>query len=152
MSLFPKPLEKIVEPLLRPLFKSRGLAGTRILSDWPRIAGTELASHAVPEKLSFPAGGKTGGTLTIAVENGFALELQHLQPMILERINTYYGYQAVKRIAISHSFSPPPEPAAPPSPRQAAASGAYAVGNVADPELKSVLQSLANSLNGKYSG
>lgn len=150
MSLFPKPLDKIIAPLVKPLFKPRGLAGAHFVTDWPRIAGEELAAHCAPEKLSFPSGGKTGGTLTIAVENGFALELQHMQPVILERINTYYGYPAVARLAISHNFARRVEkPQQPPSPP---ASGArYEVKNIADPELGAALQSLANSLGGKYS-
>lgn len=146
MSLFPKPLHKIVEPLTRPLFKSRGMAGTRLLSDWPRIAGEQLADHCLPEKLSFPGGGKTDGTLTVAVENGFSLEVQHMQPVLLERINAYYGYPAVKRIVISHSF---PVRAAPPLPKAKTFKDGYKVENVADPDVKSALQSLANSLSGK---
>lgn len=149
MSLFPKPLHKIIEPLVKPIFKTRGLAGAHFLADWPRIAGEELASHCVPEKLSFPSGSKTGGTLTIAVENGFALEFQHMQPVILERINMYYGYQAVTRLAISHSF--PQRPKEPKQiPATSAATAAYEVKNISDPELKTALQSLANSLSGKY--
>lgn len=153
MSLFPKPLNKIIEPLTRPLFRSRGLAGTELLTDWRRIAGTSLADHTIPEKLSFAPGKKVGGTLTIAVENGFALDLQHMQPVILERINMYFGYQAVARILISHNF---PKPAG--TPPLAKLSGHPALheaavhdaDNVADPELKEALQSLAKTLSRQY--
>jgi hypothetical protein len=94
-SPFPKQMAQVVEPLTKPLFKSRGLAGTNAISDWPRIVGKELAGHCWPEKISFPQGKKTGGTLTVACENGFATEIQHMQPLILERLNVFYGYQAV---------------------------------------------------------
>src|SRR5258708_1653919 len=105
-SPFPKLLERCVEPLLRPVLKAQGralkgegLAGSGLLTKWESIGGAELASHVVPEKLSFPPGKKTGGTLTVSVENGFATELQHMQPVILERLAIYFGYQAVARIA-----------------------------------------------------
>ena len=90
--LFPKTLGDFVEPITRPILKEKGLAGSRILTQWESIVGTQLALHTVPEKLAFPKGKKTGGTLTISVENGFATELQHMQPLILERLAGYFGY------------------------------------------------------------
>jgi len=36
--------------------------------------------------------------LLLRVEPGFALELQHLAPLLVERINTYFGYQTVARL------------------------------------------------------
>ncbi len=104
-SMFPKTLAQCIEPVTKPVFKTQGLAGTKIISEWESIVGKKLAGHSNPQKLSFPAGKKTDGTLSIAVENGFATELQHLQPLIIERIATYFGYKAVTRITITHSYS-----------------------------------------------
>jgi hypothetical protein len=148
-SLFPKLMSQVVEPLTKPLFKSRGLAGTNFVADWPRIVGKELAGHCWPEKISFPQGKKTGGTLCVACENGFATEIQHMQPMILERLNVFYGYQAVSRLAISHSAKrATPKKAVAKQPPRAQVNPA-AVSNIDDPELKQALQSLANTLSGK---
>ena len=105
-SMFPKTLSKCVEQLTRPALKTQGLAGSRIITEWKSIVGEKLSSHSQPQKLSFPAGKKSDGTLAIAVENGFAPELQHLQPMILERLAVYFGYRAVSRITISHTYVP----------------------------------------------
>lgn len=150
-SLFPKTLVACVEPLLRPMLKAQGLAGSRILTEWASIVGPELAHHSVPEKLSFPAGKKTGGTLTISCENGFATELQHMQPVILERLAVYFGYAAVSRIVIAHSWLPAPAPeirSAALPPRLPAGSARLA-DDVADSELKEALQSLAKTLSGQ---
>lgn len=103
-SLFPKTLSECIEPITRPALKSQGLAGTKIINEWENIVGKKLALHCVPQKLSFSAGKKTDGTLSIAVENGFATEIQHLQPLILEKLATYFGYKAVSRIAILHNY------------------------------------------------
>lgn len=150
MSLFPKTLSQIIDPLTRPALKSRGLAGTRILTDWPQIMGPALSAYTAPEKLSFPQGQKTGGTLTIAVANGFALELQHMQPVILERINTHFGYPAVARIAITQSLMKPSPSAAVPATSQSQESVAIpAIDAIDDIDVKKALQSLANSLSGK---
>ena len=60
----------------------------------------------------------------------------------------YYGYQAVARLAISHSFPARQETATPSKP-VAKKAPTYNVENITDPELKTALQGLANSLSGK---
>ena len=148
-SLFPKALDACIEPLTRPIFKTQGLAGSRIVSDWLSIVGTQLAAHTLPEKLSFPKGKKTGGTLVISCENGFATELQHSQPQILERLSNYFGYQAISRVVISHSWVEKPEPVAKPASRPTLTKGTILAEEIIDPELKEALQSLAKTLSGQ---
>lgn len=151
-SFFPKSLENLIEPLTRPVFKTQGLGGSRIVSQWPSIVGAELAAHTLPEKLSLPKGKKTDGTLVISCENGFATELQHRIPQIMERLAAYLGYQAVSRIVISHSWTPAPEAPTPPPPAPTLPSNASGLTDgIADPELKSALQSLAKTLSGQSS-
>ncbi|MDE3036902.1 MAG: DUF721 domain-containing protein, partial [Pseudomonadota bacterium] len=149
-SFFPKTLSSCVEPLVRPVMRAKGLAGSRILTEWESIVGRELARHTLPEKIAFPQGKKTGGTLTIAVENGFALELQHMQPKILERVAGYFGYAAISRINISPAVLPVAAPLKTRPPRQRLAPGsARLADNVEDGALKEALQSLARTLEGK---
>ena len=85
----------------------RGFAEADLLADWARIAGTDIAAHCVPRKLERPRPGRKGeGVLTLRVEAGFALELQHLEPLILERINGHFGYRAVGRLRMIQSPLP----------------------------------------------
>ena len=149
---FPKTLAACIEPLTRPVLKAQGLAGSRILTEWHSIVGAGLAVHTAPEKLSFPPGKKTGGTLTISVENGFATELQHKQPVILERLAGYFGYAAIARITIAHTWHPaaaqpkrkPPAPKLPLDCSRIAES-------VTDDALREALVSLAKTLSGQNS-
>lgn len=104
-SMFPRTLSQCVEKVTLPVFKTQGLAGTKIITEWEAIVGKKLAEHCIPQKLSFPTGKKTDGTLSIAVENGFATELQHLQTAIIDRAAVYFGYKAVTRISITHSYT-----------------------------------------------
>lgn len=146
----PKSLGTCIEPVTRPVFKSRGIANVKLITEWRSIAGQSLADYCIPEKLSYAPGKTTDGTLTISVASGFATELQHMQPVILERINIYFGYKAVSRISISHSFvpSPPPVPPSKPIPTLPPLAAASA-DMVSDPELKEALKSLADTLAGK---
>lgn len=85
--------------LTRDLCASQGFAQAEIITRWRSIAGPLLAAHSVPERLSFPKG-QDSGTLYISADSAFALELQHLTPQVMERINGYFGFPAVSRIAI----------------------------------------------------
>ena len=40
------------------------------------------------------------GTLVLRVEGPAAIEIQHLTGVILERVNRFFGWQAVDRLAI----------------------------------------------------
>lgn len=149
-SLFPKRLGDCVEPLTRPALKPHGLAGSRILTEWPSIVGPALSAHCHPESLSFPRGKKTGGTLAISCENGFATEIFHLQPVILERMARYFGYQAVARISISHSWARPAPPEARPRPApRLTAADCRCTDAVEDAELRDALASLGRALAGE---
>ncbi len=149
-SLFPKTLGACVEPLTRPALKAQGLAGSKILTEWASIVGPMLAQHSLPEHLSFPRGKKTGGTLVISTENGFATHIQHMQAVILERLASYFGYQAISRITISHSWVPPVADKPQKALKAALPKGSHALTEgVDDPELRETLASLARALAGE---
>ncbi len=88
----------------------RGFAEASLITDWASIVGPELAAVSQPTKLSFTPGERTGGTLSINVQGGVATELQHLEPVVVERINSHFGYGAVSRLRLVHapSHRPPP--------------------------------------------
>ena len=104
----PAPIGGRVMEAARDAFRKRGFAQVQILSHWPEIVGEMLAEYSAPEKLSFPRfskdekqkGPSTGAVLTLRVEGPAAVEIQHLEPQIVSRINAYYGYDAVARLKL----------------------------------------------------
>lgn len=94
-------LAGLVTKATRSAFRRRGMADGTILRDWPAIVGPELARRCVPEMVRYPKGERDGGTLHLRVESGgLATELQHLEPLVVERINGYFGYRAVIALRI----------------------------------------------------
>ncbi len=81
-------------------FGKRGFAMTELLTRWPAIAGDSMAQHSIPEKLTFPQGKSDGGALLVRVDGAMGLEFQHLQPVLIERINAQCGFRAVSHIKI----------------------------------------------------
>lgn len=85
-----------------------GLAEAGLVADWTAIVGDRLAEATLPVRLQFPRGERRDGTLHVRVSGSLALELQHLAPQLLERINGYLGYRGVERLKIERGPMPLP--------------------------------------------
>ena len=84
-----------------PVLGKRGFAEAQLIAEWAAIIGDDLADHCTPDKLSFSRGERRDGTLQLSVAAGFAPELQHREPRVLERINAFFGYRAVARLRLT---------------------------------------------------
>ena len=93
-------LAQLVPRITQKALGRRGAAVAGLITKWPDIVGPAIARASLPRKLSFPKGERGGGTLQIAVAGSLATELQHLEPQVLERINGFFGYAAVKRLRL----------------------------------------------------
>lgn len=101
------PLTKEVKGLIAPIFKKHGFASVDIVSNWQSIVGQELSNGIIPEKLIFPKGERINGTLIVKSAGGaFALLFQHKKKHVLDKINTYFGYSAVKEVRIKQGKIP----------------------------------------------
>ena len=127
----------------------RGLGEAQLLAEWRAVVGDELAGETLPIKLSFPAGGRKNGVLKLRVSSAAALSVQHREPQILERINGFFGYGAVARLALVQGPLPD-RGRRPPGPRpltpEEAAGLASQVSQVSDPGLKSALERLGAAI------
>ncbi len=135
----------------RRVLGQRGFAEGGLAAEWPGIVGVEIAARCRPGRLAFArAAERREGTLTLRVEAPFALEIQHLAPQLIERINGYFGYRAVARIKLQqvplaarrHADAPPAPPL---SPAQEAALESRLAG-VEDPDLRAALGRLGRAL------
>jgi hypothetical protein len=100
-------LGEMVSAVAGPMLGRRGFAGSRLAAEWASIVGEHLAARSLPERVVRAPGGQGGGTMHVRIASGaLAVELQHLEPLIVERINTYFGYQAVARLKLLHGPIP----------------------------------------------
>lgn len=102
-----KPLAELLDACIGPAFAAQGFASTDILAAWPEIVGERLARYCQPSKLEWPRrrrreeeGRPDPGTLVVRVEGVFALELQHLAPIVIQRVNAHYGWACVAKIVM----------------------------------------------------
>ena len=125
-------------------FRRFGFVQSSIVSRWAEIVGERYARVSSPESIRFPTGRKAGGVLTLLVEGAHAPLIQHLTPLIVERVNRFFGYAAINRIVFRQGkpTAPPPRPERPqlrPVPKELG----DGLREIADPELRACLESLA---------
>ena len=126
---FPRPLSELLGATLSDALKTQGFASAEILARWGDIVGPEVAAHSEPIKIGWPRANTSGSmgdepaepaTLVLRVEGPAAIEIQHLSAVILERVNRFFGWQAIGRIALRQAPlrrrerptpPPPPDPA-----------------------------------------
>lgn len=100
-------VSKTIMPLAKQLLGAKGMLEMEILSDWTAIVGEELAQYSLPQKISFRKDERSNGTLELLVLSGaFALEIQHRESQILNKINAYFGYDAVAKLKIIQNSDP----------------------------------------------
>jgi hypothetical protein len=146
-------------------FRRFGFVQSSIVSRWREIVGIRYAAVSSPESIRFPPGKKSRGVLTLVVEGAHAPMMQHVAPTIVERVNAFFGYVAVERVAFRQGIvqaaraksrqAPqslrPLDQALSAAERDREARLAVELGDslreVADPELRACLESLARGLS-----
>jgi hypothetical protein len=115
-----RPLSDLLHKTLGPTLAKQGFASTELLTRWTEIVGPDIAEHAQPEKIQWartsPGQPAQAGRLMLRVEGPIALEIQHLSGIILERVNRFFGWQAVGAIRLRQAplrRKPRPRPAGP---------------------------------------
>lgn len=145
-------LSALLGPLTRRALGKHGFSSASLISDWPTIIGADLAASCQPVKLAFPPGKRDSGTLHLQVSSGAALEIQHVAPQIIDRINSYLGYGAVARLKLVQGPLPRPpaarraRPAAPPPPQAGEPQHWDGLDDVEDPSLRESLERLGTAI------
>ena len=152
---FPRPLSELLSSTLSDALKTQGFASAEILARWGDIVGAEIAAHSEPMKINWPRAmgdeAPEPATLLLRVEGPAALEIQHLSAVILERVNRFFGWQAIGRIALRQAPLRRREPRKAPPPPDPAIAARIAEGMTAvhDPDLRQALARLGAAIKQK---
>jgi hypothetical protein len=143
-SCRPRSAGELVGAIGDPSFRRFGFVQGSIVSRWSEIVGERYAKVSSPESIRFPAGRKSSGVLTLMVEGAHAPLMQHLTPIIIDKVNLFFGYAAVNRIVFRQGRPPaaapkPERPQLRPVPKELG----EGLREIADPELRACLESLA---------
>jgi len=145
----PRAIADLVPDIGRTAFRKFGFVQSSIVTRWADIVGARYAGMSEPESIRFPVGQKSGGTLHLVVASGFAPMMQHVLPEIMERVNRFFGYAAVAKVAMRQGEVTPVAAERRPPPRNLRPLPIElgdSLRNIGDPELRTVLESLAQGL------
>ncbi|TCZ53134.1 DUF721 domain-containing protein [Roseicella aquatilis] len=136
----PRPLGALIPALTRPAFRRKSPAGAQLMADWAEVVGPALAAVTTPRRFGI-------GTLTIACSGPVAMELTHLAPQLIDRINAHLGRTMVERLRFVQAqqapAAAPPRPEPPvPLPEQVE----QAVATVPGEELRAALAKLGRGV------
>lgn len=151
-----KPISDLMPQIGRSAFRRFGFVQSSVVSRWPEIVGETHAKVCAPEMIRFPPGEKSDGIMHLVVLPAHAPLVQQILPEITDRVNRFFGYRAVARIKLRQGeVKPPPgrdAPKAPPSLKPIPMELGDSLRDIGDPELRTVLESLARSLGSQDEG
>jgi hypothetical protein len=144
-------LPELLGRVLDPAARRRGFAEATLLTDWPAVVGAELAARSQPVKLAGERSARGGSTLVLHCASAAALELQHAELQLLERINDHFGYPTVARLKLIQAPAARPVKRRPLRPTRALSAGdldeiGATVAPLADPALREALARLGRTL------
>jgi len=150
-----RPLSVLLGGAINEVFARQGFASRELVTRWAEIAGREVAEHAQPLKIQWPrpveGQPQEPATLVLRVEGPMALEIQHASDVIIARVNRYFGWNAIGRLALRQApLSRPMVRKRPPKPDQAAvAAVAQTLTAVEDDDLRQALARLGAQIKRK---
>ncbi|MGE0258699.1 MAG: DUF721 domain-containing protein [Alphaproteobacteria bacterium] len=96
-----RPIGEASARVAAPIVARRGgSVPARLKAEWSAIAGAELAARTWPVKLG------RDGALKLLVIPGFAPDLQHRAPLVIDRINLFFGRTVVARLILVQGSLP----------------------------------------------
>ncbi len=147
-----KPLSVLLSDVFSDAYAKQGFAARELVMRWAEIAGADIARHSEPLRMQWPrpveGQPQEPATLVLRVEGPAALEIQHKSDVILERVNRFFGWSAVGRLALRQAPLSRRDRPAPPQPPDAKAveNVAKTLSAVEDEELRAALARLGASI------
>jgi hypothetical protein len=147
-----KPLSVLLSDVFSDAYAKQGFAARELVTRWAEIAGPEVAAHSEPLKIQWPrpveGQPQEPATLVLRVEGPMALEIQHASDVILQRVNRFFGWSAVGRLALRQApLSRRDRPQASRAPdANAVAKVAESLSSIEDEQLRAALARLGASI------
>ena len=151
-SISAKPLSVLLSDVFSDAYAKQGFAARELVTRWSEIAGPEVAAHSEPMKIQWPrpveGQPQEPATLVLRVEGPVALEIQHASDVILQRINRFFGWNAVGRLALRQAplSRKTPRKAARPPDEAEVAKVAGTLSSIRDDDLRDALARLGASI------
>ena len=88
---------------VKGILKKNGYNYSEIVSKWNMLVGKDISNYAYPKSIKMKRG-DLNGTLVLAVKRGDEIYVEYSKKEIINKINSYFGYNLINEIKL-HSFN-----------------------------------------------
>ena len=99
-----RPFGNTLPRSVKGILKKNGYNYSEIIGKWNYLVGKEIASYCYPKSIKMSRENKNGA-LVVLVERGNEINVEYSKKDIINRINSYFGYQLISEIRLK-TFSP----------------------------------------------
>ena len=84
---------------VKGILKKSGYNYSEIISKWNMLVGKDISSCSYPKSIKMTKG-DTNGLLVLAVKRGNEITVEYSKKEIINKINSYFGYQLINEIRL----------------------------------------------------
>jgi len=84
---------------VKGILKRNGYNYSEIISKWNMLVGKDISSCSYPKSIKMTKG-NANGTLLLAVKRGDEITVEYSKKEIINKINSYFGYQLINEIRL----------------------------------------------------
>ena len=89
---------------IKQILKKNGYNYSEIISKWNLLVGKDISNYCYPKSIKMSRENKNGD-LVLLVERGNEINVEYSKKDIINKINSYFGYQLISEIRLQ-TFSP----------------------------------------------
>ena len=87
---------------LKGVLKKNGFNYSEIIGKWNTLVGKEIGNYCYPKSIKMKKG-STNGILILSVKRGNEIVIEYSKKEIINKINSYFGYQLISEIKLQTS-------------------------------------------------
>ena len=84
---------------IKGILKKNGYNYSEIISKWNILVGKDISDFSYPKSIKMTRK-NTNGTLVLAVKRGNEITIEYSKKQIIDKINSYFGYQLINEIKL----------------------------------------------------
>jgi len=89
---------------IKQILRKNGYNYSEIISKWNLLVGKDISNYCYPKSIKMSRENKNGA-LVLLVERGNEINVEYSKKDIINKINSYFGYQLISEIRLQ-TFSP----------------------------------------------
>ena len=98
-----RPFSTVIPSNLKKILKKSGYNFSNIIDKWTKMVGKDVSDISYPITIKTSAKMREG-TLILNVIHGKQLEIEYKKQLIIDKINSFFGYKCVSQIKLKVIF------------------------------------------------